>query len=588
MKLPNLRIPVILFLLLVFISCEPTTMQKAMQLSELTTPKAEINQNCVQPPGNLNNQLSSYIHPNCFKNIDRLGQWIGGTTTLSKTEDPSKHFAKVSPKSIGSGNKPVHLYIVAHGWAPGSRKEFNKAGGDLQWWSSDAPIKYQGSLEWQSSWAWTGTKGTKDDDLEISPNGLLQTIQEYAQKQSPEAETIILAYSWMDNSATVAVGPVWNSWEAASQSESYTNLNGMRLADAIKQATTNNFFANPKNKLHLIGHSHGSKVATVATLELQKQNLPVQHLSIFDSPENELTYTNNSANLLGFYFNKMKITPPASSFNHRSLFVESYISMFGFGYLGLSGSNINNVVQVGLDSDGVFKTIDASNRHSYAAIWYSNAWNVSHSKKYPSLGLGWPPVSEVSESNHSYYQKIKGTNAQAWDYEQWHLSPGHLRNADIAYQYSTISNSSIEIQNLASSGNVLGEASGTMVFGQSNGSPNTPAHFQGSFKANTKSLFGLSFNMRWDQAQVGDYVIVTVQSPKAKKKANDQDIALVFDNTAALKNNTWHPVAFNTYSVGREDTQFNIYYYPNPNIKNHPGKLHIKDFGYVKQTYDLK
>lgn len=70
----------------------------------------------------------------------------------------------------------------------------------------------------------------------------------------------------------------------AGQSEGFTQLSGLEMAQAITAALSPAFFLG-QGLLHLMGHSHGSKVATVAALALDQQGLPITQLTLFDSPE---------------------------------------------------------------------------------------------------------------------------------------------------------------------------------------------------------------------------------------------------------------------------------------------------------------
>src|SRR5262249_17025405 len=103
-----------------------------------------------------------------------------------------------------------------------------------------------------------------------------------------DPNAVVLAYSWIEQSATAGAGDIGpNSLSAllgAGQSESYTQLNGLRLAQAGKLALNANFFPQG-GLLHILGHSHGSKVATVGALTLQMDGVPVAQLTTLESPE---------------------------------------------------------------------------------------------------------------------------------------------------------------------------------------------------------------------------------------------------------------------------------------------------------------
>src|SRR5262249_24682620 len=121
--------------------------------------------------------------------------------------------------------------------------------------------------------------GSAGDGIQISPSGLAYAITQ------ADPKAVVLAYSWIDDSATDdALGGIPAH---AYLSEAYTALNGTRLADALEQALPTAFHTDG-GQLHLIGHSHGSKVATVAADVLTQTgnaNFGVAHLTILDSPE---------------------------------------------------------------------------------------------------------------------------------------------------------------------------------------------------------------------------------------------------------------------------------------------------------------
>ena len=390
----------------------------------------------------------------------------------------------------------------------------------------------------------------------------------------------------MDNSATISTsGDDWNTWAEAAYSEAYTNLNGLRLSDAIDQALSSNFSSNANNKIHLIGHSHGTKVATVAALDLLDKQIAVNHLTTCDSPEDEVTLATNSANLLGYYFNQLPVAPLGQQPTAGQIFVESYVSMFGYGYAGPSGAAVNNVVQVGLDSDGIFDDTSFSDRHAYSATWYSNARNATTSNSWPLLGFAWP--QETLPGQASSYQDITVFSGESYVYQQWHLYDGDINDADQSlYGYSYYTNPSLSIEKSSQSSGVSGSTRTTLTIPANADGSTSERHFIGNFAADTDDLYGLSFDLQWTAAQPNDYVIVTVQTPAVDNDSTDQEIALVFDGMAFYNDTIWKPLSFNTYSTDRDQTQFAIHYYPDPRFSDHQGKLSVKNFGYIKEEYD--
>ena len=93
-----------------------------------------------------------------------------------------------------------------------------------------------------------------------------------------DPKATVLGFSWIDDSAT-ALSP-FDAWK----SEANTDLNGQRLAAALGQVLAPTF-PGRGGRIHLIGHSHGAKVATVAAIALER---PPAQLTLLDSPENVL------------------------------------------------------------------------------------------------------------------------------------------------------------------------------------------------------------------------------------------------------------------------------------------------------------
>src|SRR6185295_13101695 len=153
-----------------------------------------------------------------------------------------------------------------------------------------------------AAWAWSPVSGDSPA-LPVNPTGVLQAIKAF------DPRSTVLAYSWIDDSATDGS---FEELDEVYQSEAYTQVNGIRLANALIRTLVAGFWTNPANKLHLIGHSHGSKVVTVAALTLQNLGLPLAQLTLLDATESEGTLNANGANFLGFYLQQMTIADPTS------------------------------------------------------------------------------------------------------------------------------------------------------------------------------------------------------------------------------------------------------------------------------------
>src|SRR5262249_37178959 len=204
----------------------------------------------------------------------------------------------------------------------------------LWWWTYRPllgdPIKPP-SID--SSWMFTETMTDttyrnypdgKVDAFTISPQGMA------AQILAADPKATVIAYSWIDDSAT----PTSNLAvpENAYASEGLTFLNGLRLAVALQQALAPNFQSNG-GALELAGHSHGSRVATVAALALHVAAVrngttsPVKQVAILDSPEGNNTALLDAANFNWFFLSQLKLGRDPFA-NPDTLFVDNYISEF--------------------------------------------------------------------------------------------------------------------------------------------------------------------------------------------------------------------------------------------------------------------
>jgi pimeloyl-ACP methyl ester carboxylesterase len=195
----------------------------------------------------------------------------------------------VTAGSIGVSNSATtanNVYVISHGWMPYYRDwadgYLRRGVLPLSWDTWQGPIKAD-----DPSTTWLYTKGETEDtkfarQFTINETGLAQEIL----KVDPNAT--VLAYSWIDESATPG-------YLTGYQSEGYTTMNGMRMAEAIMEALAPNYYKG-LGKVHLIGHSHGARVATVAALALQQAAVKnpqdpqldvVRQLTLLDSPEDD-------------------------------------------------------------------------------------------------------------------------------------------------------------------------------------------------------------------------------------------------------------------------------------------------------------
>ena len=183
----------------------------------------------------------------------------------------------------------------------------------------------------------------------------------------------VLGFSWIDDSATT-YSP-FQAW----RSEAKTDLNGQRLAAALGQLLAPGYDTSG-GRVHLVGHSHGAKVATVAAIALER---PPAQLTLVDSPEDVLARLPGAANHLEGYLPLLPIgTDPGDTF------VDSYFSIAGELYGTFPA--LERVVDVQLvpaqyPLASIAGLID---RHAYPIDWYTK----SAEDLAADVGFAWSPL----------------------------------------------------------------------------------------------------------------------------------------------------------------------------------------------------
>jgi hypothetical protein len=174
---------------------------------------------------------------------------------------------------------------------------------------------------------------------------------------------------------------------------------GMQMAEGLMEALAPNY-AEGMGQVHLMGHSHGARVATVAAVALQQAALHdpqfnvVGKLTLLDSPENNTTAVDNpvsyqdTANYDWFLLAHLNPKAMAGENAVRSIAVDSYISYFSAPFGGftvndpdqhIDNVSLSNVVDVTLQPDlgvGLYQFFGQSLVpyglfHEYAANWYA-------------------------------------------------------------------------------------------------------------------------------------------------------------------------------------------------------------------------
>ncbi|AGA31201.1 FG-GAP repeat domain-containing protein [Singulisphaera acidiphila] len=341
--------------------------------------------------------------------------------------DPTlKQFVPVQPDDPRLVGKDIT--VISHGWAPGYQGwvnyEANVKNHVLKWWETDPS-----QPGYDSSWTSQNPQGPASDWLlhgetvstifgttEVSATGLAQAILSRTNSTVPGSPTdpnaAVLAYSWIDDSAT----PTWNVLdtkipEDAYKSEALTTLNGARLASALESVLGTSF----TGKLQLVGHSHGSKVVSVASAALQQAKMRVDQVTILDSPEDDVTVAGDAANFNWYFLKNLSNLNRSSPVN---TFVENYISEFNVPYSGLQlsngqGQNLNQIVDVGLTPD-IYYSYDLGGRHGYAASWYTGSSDPNLTYQQ-TVGQYWSPLLPANSGASNPVKNLSPYYEQNWD-----------------------------------------------------------------------------------------------------------------------------------------------------------------------------
>jgi pimeloyl-ACP methyl ester carboxylesterase len=364
--------------------------------------------------------------------------------------------------------------------------------------------------------------GASGDGVQISPVGLA-----YALTQA-DPNAVVLAYSWIDDSATSELAG--GIPEGAYLSEAYTVMNGARLANALTQALPTDF-SSGGGKLHLIGHSHGSKVATVAANVLAQRgdaNFAVQHLSILDSPEagSDLVSLGDAANHLWYYLGALNIGRSPTT-----TFVDNYISEFDNPLGTIQGVNpfntsqttsvVQQLVDVNLNPSVLFGPEDFGSRHGYAFNWYGGGSLAWAQNPTPTVANRWSPLI-----NPGMPATLAGSYTQSWTaaaQNQFELTPTgtppNFNTVQTTPEFTDLAFTSTSTSGGATFNN------GVVTLSQSG---TNPSIFTGGFSPLSK-IAGISFNFRFTNVGAGDQLVISVGTGFA----HAQQIHFVMTGTVA-------------------------------------------------------
>lgn len=379
-----------------------------------------------------------------------------------------------------SAATPRNVYVVAHGWAPGDSQAVllgSTPGNPLRSWAATPPVpawlteptaqvsstglaqaiveadpaavvvayswldlsatplaakKAQAFLNTSAASGATTldvgdtsalSVGMKVFGLGIPANTVVQNIISPTQVTVNNATTQVLSGERV-LFVGIDIDSLLDSLLYVGQSESRTQWAGLMLASAVQQALGENFFGSGQGLLHMIGHSHGSKVAAIATVALEAASMPVSQLSLFESPETGPSVPSLSPPPLGlaglgggqnFIWRVLQQLPsisrtPVASGRQATggTFVENYYSTSGFGAAVAGHTGLANVVDVTLrpgayynptsTSAGAFGAMLPS--HQYPAAWYAQASLQNPAgPAYTRNGLSWSPLLNAAAAS---------------------------------------------------------------------------------------------------------------------------------------------------------------------------------------------
>ncbi len=433
--------------------------------------------------------------------LSRLARFVpGAVPSVSNWVSVSAADQQLDPAGNGGAS---HLYVIAHGWAPGFQTmvaDNGTATDPLKWWQTlDTSLPGSPGAPASSEMFY----GDSGDGVQISPTGLA-----YALTQA-DPKAIVLAYSWIDDSATA---DYFGSIPAdAYQSEAYTALNGTRLADALEQALPATFHADG-GLLHLIGHSHGSKVATVAAVALTQTGNPnfgIAHLTVLDSPEDDsyLVSEGDAANNLWYFLGALNIGRSAGQ-----TFVDNYISEFDSPFGPIQGVNpltgttttaLQQIVDVNLNGGVLFHSVDLGSLHGYSFSWYGGGSLAWAQNLVPVVADQWSPLV-----NPSTPATLAGSYTQSWTeatQPQFALAAGPQTNtATETPAFTSLAPSDTSV----TAGSTFDSPSGTLTLIEDGSSTAT---FNGSFSPED-NLAGISFNYQFSNVGQGDQLVFSIDN----------------------------------------------------------------------------
>jgi hypothetical protein len=522
--------------------------------------------------------------------IQRLGFYV--TSNPGQVAGFVPHFVQVNQGNLQAvearlRNPNAHVYVLVHGYAPGFEDwvrnyafgtgKLKGTGKILDWWQT-IPSNYFGGksnptykfiqsfdpnkVGAESPWLLDGytTPGSgPGSDLLVSANGLAPDLV------ASDPNAVVLAYSWLDDSATSTktitipiAGYSFSIPQDAYKSEARTAMNGERLAMALQQVLGTHF----QGKLQLIGHSHGSKVATVAAVALTRAANPITptQLTILDSPESDAGTTGYTGALLAeigatndnwIFLNDLAISKVPSS---NSTFVDNYISALDEPFTEItypgSSKGLANVVDVNL-YDFPDLVHNPLNVHSYAAFWYAGSSEGTATTKGYSTGRKWSPLLPGNTGPNMPPRNLPSnyyTQSQFWPIEdsQYFVRPV-LFPSSIDPKFDPVS-----LTATSSSPRVQATTVDSVTLTQQKSTSQT---FTGSFTTARQWSAGLTFNYQFTHLAKGDMLNIYDKTPNGQWQ-----LAFVMDPNAVLSQTKplQGTISLGSFSIATYDLKFTL------------------------------
>lgn len=430
-------------------------------------------------------------------------------------------FVPVTPNDPNLVGK--HVVVLVHGWAADYSYWVDYEANEnppknLTWWDTDpsqagydlnanlaANTQADMTLGPASYWL---LHGYDVNAINVSEMGMAQTIANRAASVDPK--TVVLAYTWIDDSGTSSITNPYVS-------EAATVLNGERLADGLRTVLgSQSAFG---GEIQLIGHSHGSKVATVAAVSLTTKDQPdtfdVRQLTILDSPEDESEASNAlwATNFNWYYLQDLNTNRQ----DPNATFVDNYISYLDEPYSNIttpSGNTLNQVVDVQLDASD----FSIEDRHSYSAFWYTGSGQPGVTFGN-TVGQEWSPLLPGNQGSQKPPANLSSYYTQPWasstfdPSQQYVLQPGTLSSRvykSYALAFKTTPNTPPVV--------VSNDSTGANVTLTQTGSVPQPS-YSGSFSTEFGRLNGISFDYQFLNPSQGGTLTITL----------DNDLVFVMD-----------------------------------------------------------